>query len=90
METELRTSDLNGIKLCKKMRLDKDIVMEDVKSFNKISLEIHQKTRDDQMTKLRTNNPDTDELWNVRVKKSMQEAVRFVETWKPKILHPAT
>ena len=37
MEMKLLTSEMNGMKLCQDDRKDEDIVMEAVKSFNKIT-----------------------------------------------------
>ena len=62
--------------------------MEEVKSFNKLAFEMNQKFRDERMNRLLTKNPNTDERWNVNAKKSMAETVRrYVEKWKPKIIH---
>ena len=66
---------------------NKDIVMEEVKSFNKVAFKMNQKVRDERMNRLLTNNPNTDACWNINAKKSMAEAVRYVEKWKPQILH---
>ena len=57
--------------------------MEEVKSFNKVAFEMNQMVRDERMNRLLTNNPNTDECWNINAKKSMADAVR----WKPQILH---
>ena len=62
---------------------DKDIVMEEVKSFNKVAFEMNQMVRDERMNRLLTNNPNTDECWNINAKKLMADAVRYVEKWKP-------
>ena len=40
---------------------NKDIVMEEVKSFNKVAFEMNQKVRDERMNRLLTNNPNIDE-----------------------------
>ena len=66
---------------------NKDIVMEEVKSFNKVAFEINQEVRDERMNRLLINNPNTDECWNINAKKSMAEAVQYVDKWKPHILH---
>ena len=47
----------------------KDIVMEEVKSLNKVPFEMNQKVRDERMNRLLKNSPSTDELWNVNAKK---------------------
>ena len=52
-----------GHSSCARGNMDKDIVKEDVKSFNKITFEWIQETRDV------TNNQNTDEHWNVNMKK---------------------
>ena len=46
----------------------KDIVMEEVKSFNKEAFEMNQKGRNERMNRLLTNNPNTDECWNINAK----------------------
>ena len=49
---------------------NKEIVMEEVKSFNKVAFEINQEVRDERMNRLLINNPNTDECWNINAKKS--------------------
>ena len=66
---------------------NKDMEMEEVKSFNKVAFEMNHKVRVERMNRLLTNNPNTDECWNISANKSMEEAVRYVEKWKPQILH---
>ena len=48
---------------------NKDMEMEEVKSFNKVAFEMKQKFRDERMHRLFTNNPNTDECWNINAKK---------------------
>ena len=42
--------------------------MEEVKSFNKVAFEMNQKVKDERMNRLLTNNPSTDECWNINAK----------------------
>ena len=43
--------------------------MAEVKSFNKVAFEMNHQVRDERLNRLLTNNPNTDELWNMNAKK---------------------
>ena len=68
----------------------KDTVMEEVKSFNQVAFKMNQKVRDERMNRMLTNNPNTDECWDVNAKKKKGRWQKRSGMWRSgslKFLH---